>query len=418
MASFGDRIRQGWNAFLGRDPTYNIYNPDLGSGSFRRPDRVKILPGSEHTIITAIYNRIAVDVASLTFRHAMVDENKKFKEDCDDDLNQCLTVEANVDQTGRELIRDAAIGIMDEGCIAVVPTITTGANDPTVSDSYKIHELRVGPVTQWYPRDVRIKLYNEDKGRKEEVILPKRMVAIIENPFYSIMNEPNSTLRRLTRKLNLLDLMDEQNSARKLDLVIQLPYIVKTPAREKQANARRQSIIDQLTKSDLGIAYIDGTEKITQLNRAVETTLPEEIKHLQETLYSQLGITPEIMNGTANETTMLNYYSRTVEPIADAIVDEFNRKFLTKTARTQGHAIIYLRDPFKLVPISQLADILDKLKRNEMITSNEGRALIGLKPDNSARANELINSNINPAGDTKKLTGANDAPPVEEIEDA
>ena len=276
----------------------------------------------------------------------------------------------------------------------------------------------VGPVTQWYPRDVRVKLYNEDKGRKEEIILPKRMVAIIENPFYSIMNEPNSTLRRLTRKLNLLDLMDEQNSARKLDLVIQLPYIVKTPAREKQANARRQSIIDQLTQSDLGIAYIDGTEKITQLNRAVETTLPEEIKHLQETLYSQLGITPEIMNGTANETTMLNYYSRTVEPIADAIVDEFNRKFLTKTARTQGHAIIYLRDPFKLVPISQLADILDKLKRNEMITSNEGRALMGLKPDNSARANELINSNINPAGDTKKLSGDNDAPPVEEIEDA
>ena len=244
------------------------------------------------------------------------------------------------------------------------------------------------------------------------------MVAINENTFYSIMNEANSTLRRLTRKLNLLDLMDEQNSARKLDLVIQLPYIVKTPAREKQANARRQSIIDQLTTSDLGIAYIDGTEKITQLNRAVETTLPEEIKHLQETLYSQLGITPEIMNGTANETTMLNYYSRTVEPIADAIVDEFNRKFLTKTARTQGHAIIYLRDPFKLVPISQLADILDKLKRNEMITSNEGRALMGLKPDDSARANELINSNINPAGDTKKLTGSNDAPPVEEIEDA
>ena len=408
-----DRLKTGWNAFRNRDPTM-FYN-EPGMSYTYRPDRVRFSRGNERTIVTSVYNKIAMDVASVDIRHCRVDENGRYIEDVDSDLNTCLTLEANIDQTHRAFRQDLVMSMFDEGAVAIVPIEAKG--DPTLSTSFDIRSMRVGKIIEWFPRSVKLEVYNDQTGRKEQITMPKRSVAIVENPLYSVINEPNSTMKRLVRKLALLDAIDEQSGSGKLDLIIQLPYAVKGELKQQQADKRRDDIINQL-KGPYGIAYIDGTEKITQLNRAVETTLPEEIKHLQETLYSQLGITPEIMNGTANETTMLNYYSRTVEPIADAIVDEFNRKFLTKTARTQGHAIIYLRDPFKLVPISQLADILDKLKRNEMITSNEGRALMGLKPDNSARANELINSNINPAGDTKKLTGDNDAPPVEEIEDA
>ena len=387
-----NRFRNAWNAFLGRDPTKISYM-DYGYGTYSRPDRTSLSYGNDKSIISAIYNRIAVDVSNIGIRHVKVDENDQYQETIKSHFNDCLTLDSNIDQTGRAFFQDLVISLFDEGCIAVVPTDTTA--NPMYTDSYDILSMRTGKIVEWFPNKVKVELYNENTGKKEQIYCLKKYVAIIENPFYAIMNEPNSVLRRLIRKLNLLDAVDEQSSAGKLDVIIQLPYTIKNETRKKQAEERRESIERQLAGSKYGIAYVDATEHITQLNRPVENNLMNQITYLTTMLYSQLGISEEILNGKADEQTMLNYYNTTIEPILSAIVDEFKRKFLTKTARTQRQSIMFFRDPFKLVPVNNIADIADKFTRNEILSSNEIRGIIGFRPSNDPKADELINSNIN-----------------------
>lgn len=393
--SIGSRFKNAWNAFSNKNPTSS--NNGYG-GYYYRPDRVRLTTRNERSIITSVFNRIAIDVAAIDINHCQLDEDGRFQSIISSSLNECLTVEANLDQTGRNLIQDAVMSMFDEGCVAIVPVDTTF--NPKDTNSYDILSLRVGKIVTWYPTQVRVEVYNERKGLKEEVTLDKSDVAIIENPLYAIMNEPNSTLQRLIRKLVLLDSIDEQSGSGKLDLIIQLPYIVKSPARKAQAEQRRKDIENQLAGSKYGIAYTDGTEKITQLNRPVENNLMKQIEYLTSMLYSQLGITQAVLDGTADEKTMLNYYSRTVEPIVSSIVDEMIRKFITKTARTQGKTILFFRDPFKLVPVNQIAEIADKFTRNEILTSNEIRQVIGRKPSEDPKADMLINSNLNQSNES------------------
>lgn len=388
--NIGARLKHAWNAFTNRDPTY--YQRSLGAGYSVRPDRPRLSRGNEKSIATSIFNRIALDVSAVTIKHCRIDSNGRYIEDIDSDLNNCLNLEANVDQTSRAFIQDIVMSLLDEGCVAVVPIDTS--IDPGITDSYKIQTMRTGKIIEWYPSHVKIRLYNDQKGEKEDIILPKKQVAIIENPLYAVINEHNSTMQRLIRKLSLLDATDEQTASGKLDLIIQLPYVVKTPARREQANLRRKDIEEQLAGSKYGIAYTDGTEKITQLNRSLENNLLKQIEYLTEMVYSQLGITQEVLNGTADEKTMLNYNNRTVEPFVASIVDEMRRKFLTKTARSQGQTITYFRDPFRLVPINDIAEIADKFTRNEIMTSNEIRQIVGMKPADDPKADELVNSNI------------------------
>lgn len=387
--TFTSRIKHAWNAFVNKDPT-NIYR-DYGGGSYYRPDRPRIRRGSERTILASVLNRIALDVAAISIKHCRLDDNGRFKEEVDSNLNNCLTLEANIDQTSRAFYQDVVQSMFGEGCVCIVPVDTT--SDPNTG-SFDILTMRTGRIVDWYPNSVKVNVYNERTGMREDIRISKRAVGIIENPLYAVMNEPNSTLQRLIRKLNLLDVIDEQSGSGKLDLIIQLPYVVKSEARKQQANERRQEIERQLTGSKYGIAYTDGTEKITQLNRPVENNLMKQIEYLTSMLYSQLGITQTIMDGTADEKTMLNYNSRTIEPIVAAIVDEMKRKFLTKTARTQKQTILYFRDPFKLVPVNDIAEIADKFTRNEIMTKNEFRQVIGMKPADDPKADMLINSNI------------------------
>lgn len=388
--SVGSRFKNAWNAFLNRDPTLGFR--DIGSGYSYRPDRFRLTRGNERSIVTSVYNRIALDVAAIDIRHVKLDDEGRFCSVVDSTLNNCLSVEANLDQTGRAFIQDAVMSMMDEGCIAIVPVDTD--DDPDDTTGYKILSMRVGRIRDWYPKHVRVELYNENTGRKQDIIVPKETVAIVENPLYAVINEPNSTMQRLIRKLNLLDAVDEQSSSGKLDLIIQLPYVIKSEARRKQAEQRRSDIEKQLSGSKYGIAYTDGTEKITQLNRSLENNLMKQIEYLTSMLYSQLGITQSILDGTADYKTMLNYYNRTIEPIIAAIVDEMKRKFLTKTARSQNKSIKFFRDPFKLVPVADLAEISDKFTRNEIATSNEMRQVIGWKPSDDPKADELRNSNL------------------------
>ena len=384
------QIRHGWNAFLNRDPTGNYRN--IGPEYSYRPDRPRLTRGNERSIVTSVYNRIALDVASIDIKHCKLDENGRFISVVNSALNNCLSLEANIDQTSRAFIQDIVMSMLDEGCVAIVPIETD--IDPNSTDSYKIFSMRTGKILGWYPSHVKVRVYNENTGRKEDIIVPKKSVSIIENPLYAVINEPNSTMQRLIRKLNLLDVIDEQSGSGKLDLIIQLPYTVKSDLRKQQAESRRQDIERQLTGTKYGIAYTDATEHITQLNRSVDNNLMKQIEYLTSMLYSQLGITQSVLDGTADEQTMLNYNSRTVEPIISAIVDEMKRKFLTKTARTQLQTISFFRDPFKLVPVNNIAEIADKFTRNEILTSNEIRQIIGMKPSDDPKADKLINSNI------------------------
>ena len=388
--SFGSRLKHAWNAFTGNVQTN--YR-DLGMSYSYRADRPRMSRGNERSIVTSVYNRIALDVAALNVQHVRLDENGRFLSVIDDGLNNCLTLEANVDQTARSFVQDVVISMFDEGSVAIVPVDTT--TDPNVSGSYDIQSLRVGQILDWYPQYIRARVYNEQTGRKEDIVVPKSAVAIIENPLYAVINEPNSTMQRLIRKLNLLDVIDEQSGSGKLDLIIQLPYVIKTEARRQQAENRRKDIENQLSGSKYGIAYTDGTEHITQLNRSVNNNLMSQIEYLTSMLYSQLGITQSILDGTADEKTMLNYNNRTIEPIISAIVDEMKRKFLTKTARSQRQSISFFSDPFKLVPVNDIAEIADKFTRNEIMTSNEIRQIIGMKPSNDPKADELRNKNLN-----------------------
>ena len=389
--TFGSRLKNAWNTFRNREPT-GIPRVDIGPGYSRRPDRPRVSRGNERSIITAIFNRIALDVAAIDINHVRLDENGRYIENIESGLHNCLTLEANLDQTARAFKQDVVMSMFDEGCVAIVPTDTT--MDPKLTDSYDILSMRVGKILEWFPAYVRVEVYNERKGRKEEITVPKKTVGIIENPLYAVMNEPSSTLQRLIRKLNLLDVIDEQSGSGKLDLIIQLPYVIKTDARREQAEKRRKDIEDQLAGSKFGIAYTDGTERITQLNRPVENNLMKQIEYLMSMLYSQLGITQAVMDGTADEKTMLNYNNRTVEVIVSAIVDEMKRKFLSKTARSQKQSIVAFRDPFRLVPINDIAEIADKFTRNEILTSNEIRQIVGMKPSKDPKADQLINSNI------------------------
>ena len=386
-----DRLQHAWNAFLNRDPT-RIYN-DYGPASYYRPDKFRPTFGNERSMVSSVYNRIALDVAYIDIFHAKLDEDGRYTEQIQSGLNECLTLSANIDQTGKAFLQDIVMSMMDEGVVAIVP-VDTSLN-PDKYGGYDILSMRTGKIKEWYPEHVKVELYNEKTGRKEDLVLPKNTIAIVENPLYAVMNEPNSTLQRLIRKLNLLDVIDEQSGSGKLDLIIQLPYVIKTPARKEQAEQRRKDIEMQLAGPKYGIAYTDGTEKITQLNRPVENNLMKQIEYLTSMLYSQLGLTQEIMNGSADEKTMLNYYNRTIEPIISAIVDEMKRKFLTKTARTRGQSIVYFRNPFKLVPVAELAEISDKLTRNEIASSNEIRQIIGWKPSDEPGADELRNKNLN-----------------------
>lgn len=400
------RLKHAWNAFVNnRDPTASYR--DIGPGYSYRPDRPRLTRGNERSIITSVYNRIALDVAAIDIRHVKLDENDRFSEIIDSGLNNCLALDANIDQTGRAFIQDAVMSMLDEGCVALVPIETTF--NPQQTGSFDINTIRTGKVLDWYPKHVRVSVYNERSGKREEIVLPKDTIAIIENPLYAVMNEPNSTMQRLIRKLNLLDAIDEQSGSGKLDLIIQLPYVVKTEARRQQAEARRKDIEMQLAGSKYGIAYTDGTEKVTQLNRSVDNNLMKQIEYLTSMLYSQLGITQAVLEGTADEKTMLNYYSRTIEPIIAAIVDEMKRKFLTKTARTRRQSIAFFRDPFKLVPVDNIAEIADKFTRNEIMTSNEIRQKIGMKPSKDPKADKLINSNLNQPEENEQPT-----PPVEQ----
>lgn len=407
---FVDRLKHAWNAFSDNGSS-NRY-VDYGNSFYYQPSRVKLSPGNEKTIINAVLNRLALDAASMSIEHCRVDEEGRYVANISSGLNYCLTDEANIDQTGRAFMLDLYLSLLDEGCVAVVPVDTSF--DPR-RGSFEIKSLRVGKVTQWFPKNVKVRLYNENTGVYEEIVLPKSMTAIIENPFYAVMNEPSSTLKRLVRKLNILDLVDEQLGAGKLDLIIQLPYIIKTPAKRAQAEERRADIERQLSGSKYGIAYTDGTEHITQLNRPVENNLMNQIEYLTSMLYSQLGITKEIMDGTASENVMNNYYARTIEPIVNTVVDEMKRKFLTKTARTQGQSILFFRDPFKLMPTTSVADIADKFTRNEILTPNEIRQIVGFKPSSDPNADELRNRN-NKNEETPKEQEAEDsnAPPDEE----
>lgn len=387
--SLGSRLKHAWNAFLNRDPTDTYVS---GSVSYYRPDRPRLTRGNERSIITSIFNRIALDAASIEIKHVRLDDNNRYKEDIDSGLNNCLNVEANIDQTGRAFRHDVFMSILDEGCIAIVPIDTT--IDPSKSGSFEIQTMRTGKILEWYPQHVKVRVYNERTGRKEDIVVPKKTTAIVENPFFSVMNEPNSTMQRLIRKLNILDVIDEHNSSGKLDLIISLPYTIKTETRRQQAEKRRKDIEDQLTGSKYGIAYTDGTERITQLNRPIENNLMSQIEYLTRMLNGQLGITQEIMDGTADDKTMLNYYTRTTEPLVSAVVDEMKRTFLTKAARSQKQSIMLFRDPFKLVPVNDLAEIADKFTRNEIATSNEMRQAIGWKPSDDPKADELRNSNL------------------------
>lgn len=388
--NLGSRLKHAYNAFMNRDPTKDYVS--YGQSSYENPSRKRMSMGNEKSIVTSVYNRIALDVGAMDIKHCKMDDEGRFIENVKSELNSCLTIEANIDQTGRALVQDIVLSMLDEGVVAVVPTETdTNINS---SGTFDIYSLRTGKILAWYPSHIRVLVYNEKLGRKQEIVVPKKSVAIIENPLYAVVNEPNSTLKRLIRKLNLLDYVDEQSGSGKLDLIIQLPYLVKSEARKQQADDRRKEIERQLTNTKYGIAYTDGTEKITQLNRPVENNLMKQIEYLTSMLYSQLGITQSVLEGTADEKTMLNYYTRTIEPIVSAIVDEMRRKFLTKTARTRGHTIYYFRDPFKLVPIDNIAEIADKFTRNEIMTSNEIRQKIGMKPSNDPKADQLINSNI------------------------
>lgn len=385
---FSSRLKHAWNAFVNnRDPTYN-----QGNSYSYRPDRPRFTRGNERSIVTSVYNRIAMDAAAINIKHCRLDDNNRMIEVMDSGLNNCLNLEANVDQTGRAFIQDCVMSMLDEGCVAIVPTETT--LNPAVTKSYDILSLRTAKILEWYPDKVRVRLYNDQTGRRQEIVLHKSIVGIVENPLYAVINEPNSTMQRLIRKLSLLDVTDEQTASGKLDLIIQLPYVIKTEARRQQAENRRKDIEMQLAGSKYGIAYTDGTEKITQLNRSLENNLMKQIEYLTNLLFSQLGITQTILDGTADDKTMLNYYSRTIEPIVAAIVDEMKRKFLSKTARSQKQSIIYFRDPFKLVPVNDMAEIADKFTRNEILTSNEIRQIIGMRPASDPKADQLINSNI------------------------
>ena len=402
MPTIFQRLQHGWNAFRGRDrPEYNILS---GPTSYVRPDQVHLRVGNERSIVTAIYNRIAMDVASHKIEHVKLDENGRYVETVNDELNTCLTLEANIDQTSRAFKQDAVLTMFDEGTAVLVPVDTD--IDPMKSTSYKIRTIRVGKVVQWMPQHVRVELYDDQTGLKRRIIMPKQLVSIVPNPFYAVMNEPNSTLQRLIRKLNLLDAIDEQSGSGKLDLIIQLPYLVKSPTRKEQAEARRKDIEMQLAGSKYGVAYTDGTEKITQLNRPVENNLMSQIEYLMNTLYSQLGITPEILNGTASEEAMLNYNTRTVEPILSALVDEMKRKFLTKTARAQGHSITFSSDPFKLVPIGKIADIAEKFVGNAILSPNDLRSIVGFKPSQDQQADELRNRRLNQSSEHQALPPA------------
>lgn len=397
--AFGSRIKHAWNAFLNRDPTVEYRY--LGNGGYgNRPDRPRLSRGNERSIVNSVYNRISLDVAAISIQHCRLDENGRFIESINSGLNKCFSLEANVDQTGRSFIQDIVISMFDEGCVAIVPVDTT--IDPKVSGSYDILTMRTGKILEWYPNHVKVRVYNDRSGNKEDIMVPKSTTGIIENPFYSVINEPNSTLKRLIRKLNLLDAIDEQSGSGKLDLIIQLPYVIKSDARRQQAEQRRKDIEDQLSGSKFGVAYTDGTERITQLNRPLENNLMKQIEYLTSMLYSQLGITQSVLDGTADEKTMLNYHTRCIEPIISAIVDEMKRKFLTKTARSQLQSISFFRDPFKLVPVNDLAEIADKFTRNEIMTSNEIRQVIGMKPSNDPKADQLVNSNISQPTETPK----------------
>ena len=387
---FINRLKHGWNAFMNKDPT--PYQTGLGAASYDNPSRPRLTMGNERSIITTIYNRISTDVASVDIEHVILDDNKRFTDNVEDGLNYCLTTEANIDQASRAFKQDIVLKLLDEGCVAIVPVDTT--MDPVHGNIYDIQSMRTAKIINWYPRSIRVRIYNDHTGEFEELDLPKKMVAIIENPFYAIMNEQNSTAHRLKRKLSILDFIDDRSGSDKLDLIIQLPYTIKSEAKKAQAKERRKELTEQLATSEYGIAYIDSTEHITQLNRSIENNLLKQVEYFTNLLFSQLGMTVEILNGTADEDTMNNYYNRIVEPILAAIVDEMNRKFLTKTARTKGHAIKYFRDPFKLVSTTNLAELADKFTRNCIMTSNEFRQVIGLRPVDDPKADTLTNNNI------------------------
>ena len=399
--SFSSRLKKAWNAFKNRDPTFNYQ----GAGYSYRPDRPRLTRGNERSIVTSVYNRIALDVSSMTIQHIRLDNDGRFVETIDSDLNSCLTLESNIDQTSRAFIQDIVMSMLDEGCVAIIPIDTDV--DPNSTDSYKIYSMRTGKILDWYPSSVRVRVYNDRTGNKENIVVQKSKIAIVENPLYAVINEPNSTMQRLMRKLSLLDVTDEQTASGKLDLIIQLPYVIKTEARRQQAELRRKDIEMQLAGSKYGIAYTDGTERITQLNRSVENNLMKQVEYLTNLLYSQLGITQTILDGTADEQTMLNYYSRTIEPIISAIVDEMKRKFLTKTARTQLQSIAFFKDPFKLVSVNSIAEIADKFTRNEIMTSNEIRQIIGMRPSKDPKADKLINSNISQSKDEQTESSGN-----------
>ena len=397
--TLGSRLRHAWNTFLSRDPL--SYRYSFGPSYSYRPDRPIFSRGNERSIVTSVYNRIALDVSSMTIQHVRLDENDRFKEVIESGLNNCLNLEANIDQTGRAFVQDIVMSMLDEGCVAIVPVDTTF--NPKETGSFDISTMRTGKILEWYPQHVKVRVYNDRKGEKEDILVPKSTVAIVENPFYSVMNEPNSTMQRLIRKLNLLDAIDEQSGSGKLNLIIQLPYVIKTAARRQQAEERRKDIEEQLSGSKYGVAYTDGTEHVVQLNRPVDNNIMSQIEYLTSMLYSQLGLTQGIMDGSADEKTMQNYYTRTIEPILSAIVDEMKRKFLTKTARSQKQSILFFRDPFKLVPVGEIAEISDKMTRNEIMTSNEIRQKIGMKPSTDPKADELRNSNLSaPAENTPK----------------
>lgn len=402
--AFGSRLKHAWNAFFNKDPTH-IKNNNLSIGYNYRPDRIRYSRGKEKTIIASIFNRISLDASNIVIEHVMTDKDERFLNKMDSNFNKCLNLSANLDQTGRAFRQDLIESMLDEGVVAIVPTDTT--LDPKITKSYDILKMRTAKILEWYPSKVKLRLYDEREGVKKDIILPKDCVAIIENPFYSVMNENNSTLQRLIRKMNILDAIDEQQGSTKLNMIIQLPYTTRSESRSNQAKKRRDDIEDQLLNSKYGIAYADGTEKIVQLNRSLDNNLMSQIEYLTKLLYSQLGLTEDIMNGTASESVMTNYYSRTIEPIVSAIVDEMKRKFITKTARTQGQSIMYFRDPFQLTPLSQIAELADKMTRNEIMSSNEIRQKIGLNPSSDPKADELRNSNISQAADNSTPSQTN-----------
>ena len=413
--TFGSRLKHAWNAFLNRDPT--DYYQNVGPGYSYRPDRPRLTRGNEQSIVTSVYNRIALDASSISIQHVRLDGNNRFTSVVDSGLNGCFNLEANVDQTGRAFVQDVIMSMLDEGCVALVPVDTT--LNPEITGSYDINSMRTGKILEWHPQHIKVRVYNDRTGQKEDILVPKSIVAIIENPLYAVINEPNSTMQRLIRKLNLLDVVDEQSSSGKLDLIIQLPYALKSESRKKQAENRRQDIVDQLAGSKYGIAYVDATERITQLNRPIENNLMSQIEYLTSMLYSQLGVNQSVLDGTADEKTMLNYYNRTIEPIVSSITDEMKRKFLTKTARSQMQSILFFRDPFKLVPIADLAELADKFTRNEILTSNEMRQIMGMKPSDDPNADELRNKNLNqPVDENVDQTGAGYEEPTDGYEDS